>query len=206
MKKDLSKNRKKNAEKAPEKKGISPFAWVMTAFAVVIIGIILINKLTEPEPSVVMQQQAAQQGGTQTGGGGSAAPAFELPAVGGGSKGLADYEGKVVMLNFWATWCGPCKREIPDFIELQNEYRDKGFEIVGVSLDQPGEEGAVVQFVSQYGINYDVLHGDGDIAQAYGGVRSIPTTFLIDREGNVVSSKVGLTPKATWAEEIEKLL
>ena len=202
MKKDLSKNRKKG--RTPEKKGISPFAWVITGFAVVIVGIILINKLNEPEPSVMTQMQ--QQAAEQTGGGGNSAPNFSLPSVDGGSKSLADYSGKVVMLNFWATWCGPCKREIPDFIELQNEYRDDGFEIVGVSLDQAGEEGAVAQFVKQYNINYDVLHGDGQIAQAYGGVRSIPTTFLIDREGNVVSSKVGLQPKSAWAEEIQKLL
>lgn len=201
MKKDLSRNRKKKAAKQPEKKGISPFAWVMTAFAVIIVAVVVINKLNEPDPSVMMQQTAAQSGG-----GGSQAPNFTLPAVEGGSKALADYRGKVVMLNFWATWCGPCKREIPDFIELQNEYRDDGFEILGVSLDQPGEEANVAQFVKQIGINYDIVHGNGEVAQAYGGVRSIPTTFLIDRDGNVVSSKVGLQPKSVWAEEIQKLL
>lgn len=196
--------KKQPVRAAEEKKGFSPFAWVITAFAVVIVAILVINKLTEPEPSVIVQQQQ-QQGAAQQQGSGSA-PGFTLPAVNGGSKSLADYQGKVVMLNFWATWCGPCKREIPDFIEMQESFRDQGFEIVGVSLDQPGEEAKVAQFVRQYGINYDVLHGNGDIAQMYGGVRSIPTTFLLDREGNIVSTKVGLQTKLAWEEEIKKLL
>jgi cytochrome c biogenesis protein CcmG/thiol:disulfide interchange protein DsbE len=202
MKKDLSKNKKKKAPAQPEKRGISPFAWVITAFAVVIVAIVLIGKLNEPEPSVMMQQTASQAGNA----GSNAAPGFTLPSTNGGNKSLADYKGKVVMLNFWATWCGPCKREIPDFIEMQNDFRDEGFEIVGVSLDQPGEEAKVAQFVKQSGINYDVLFGNGQIAQAYGGVRSIPTTFLLDREGNIVSSKVGLQSKAAWEEQIKALL
>ncbi len=193
---------KGKGKRGVEKKSMSPFAWVITAFALVIVAVLVINKLNEPEPSAMMPQ-ASVEGGSA---GSSMAPNFTLPSVDGGSKSLADYRGKVVMLNFWATWCGPCKREIPDFIEMQDAFRDDGFEIVGVSLDQPGEEGTVAQFVRQNGINYDVLHGNGEIAQAYGGVRSIPTTFLLDREGNIVSSKVGLQSKAAWEAEIEKLL
>lgn len=185
-----------------EKKSMSPFTWIITAFAVIIVGILIINKLNEPAPSAMVQHSAAESGSA----GSSTAPNFTLPSVSGGSKSLADYRGKVVMLNFWATWCGPCKREIPDFIEMQADFRDEGFEIVGVSLDQPGEESAVAQFVRQNRINYDVLYGNGEIAQAYGGVRSIPTTFLLDREGNIVSSKVGLQSKAAWEAEIRRLL
>jgi cytochrome c biogenesis protein CcmG/thiol:disulfide interchange protein DsbE len=195
-------NKQGKGKRGVEKKSMSPFAWVITAFALVIVGVLVINKLNEPEPSAMMPQASVESGSA----GGSMAPNFTLPSVEGGSKSLADYRGKVVMLNFWATWCGPCKREIPDFIEMQDAFRDDGFEIVGVSLDQPGEESNVAQFVRQYGINYDVLHGNGEIAQAYGGVRSIPTTFLLDREGNIVSSKVGLQSKAAWEAEIEKLL
>ncbi|MCB2203767.1 TlpA family protein disulfide reductase [bacterium] len=198
----VSKKSSGGSKRKVEKKSLSPFAWVITAFAVVIVGILLINKLNEPEPSTMVQQAAVQNGSA----GGSAAPGFSLPAVSGGSKSLSDYRGKVVMLNFWATWCGPCKREIPDFIEMQEAFRDDGFEIVGVSLDQPGEESKVAQFVSQAGINYDILHGNGEIAQAYGGVRSIPTTFLLDRDGNIVSSKVGLQPKSAWESQIKELL
>ena len=199
MKKDIGKNRPKKKEE-PKKRGVNTFAIVMTAFVLVIVAILAINKMTEPEPTMITQNAA------QGGGGSSAAPDFTLASVGGGSKSLSDYKGKVVMLNFWATWCGPCKREIPDFIEMQEAYRDQGFEILGVSLDDPNARDAVAAFVKSQGINYDIVYGNGEVAQAYGGVRSIPTTFLIDREGNVVSSKVGLTPKAQWESAIEALL
>lgn len=186
------------------KRGISPFAWVITGFAVVIVAILLIDKMNTPAPTPMAQQGATVQQG-QEGGMGSA-PAFDLPDTRGGRKSMESYKGKVVMLNFWATWCGPCKQEIPDFIELQKEYGDQGFEIVGISLDQPGQEAVVKGFVRQKGMNYDVLFDDGSLAQAYGGVRSIPTTFLINREGEIVSSQVGLQPKSAWASAIEALL
>ncbi len=186
------------------KRGISPFAWVITGFAVVIVAILLIDKMNTPAPTPMAQQGAAVQQG-QEGGMGSA-PAFDLPDTRGGRKSMESYKGKVVMLNFWATWCGPCKQEIPDFIELQEEYGDQGFEIVGISLDEAGQEAAVKGFVRQKGMNYDVLFDDGSVAQAYGGVRSIPTTFLINREGEIVSSQVGLQPKSAWASAIEALL
>lgn len=202
MKKDMS-SKKKTAQKAGEKKGISSFAMVMTAFAVVIVAILVINKMNAPEPSVMMQQTAGESGSSNSS---SSAPDFSLASVGGGSKSLSDYKGKVVMLNFWATWCGPCKREIPDFIAMQKAYRDKGFEIVGISLDDPTATAQVAQFVKQQGINYDIVYGNGEVAQAYGGVQSIPTTFLIDREGKVVSSKVGLQTKEAWESAIEALL
>jgi peroxiredoxin len=204
MKKDLSRNKKKKANvntDAGEKKGFNTFAMVMTAFVVVIVAIIAINKMNAPEPSAMPEQFSGESGGSS-----GSAPEFSLAAVGGGSKSLADYKGKVVMLNFWATWCGPCKREIPDFIAMQDAYRDKGFEIVGVSLDDPTAMSQVAQFAEQQGINYDIVYGDGNIAKAYGGVQSIPTTFLINREGEIVSSQVGLQPKEAWETAIEALL
>ncbi len=204
MKNEIRGNGNKAAKPA-EKRSFNTFAMVMTAFALVIVAIIVINKLNTPEPSVFAQEMA-DESTTAGSAGGSAAPDFTLASVGGGSKSLSDYKGKVVMLNFWATWCGPCKREIPDFIEMQKAYRAKGFEIVGVSLDDPTATAEVARFVKQQGINYDIVYGNGEVAQAYGGVQSIPTTFLIDREGNVVSSRVGLTPKAQWESAIEALL
>lgn len=200
------KNVQKKSPSATKKSsgGISPFAWVITGFAVVIVAILVIDRLHEPEPSTIQRPAAGVQQGQQ--GGMGSAPVFELPDIRGKKKSLDAYKGKVVMLNFWATWCGPCKQEIPDFIELQKEYRDQGFEIVGLSLDQPGQEDVVKRFVKEKGINYDVLFDDGSVAQAYGGVRSIPTTFLINRDGEIVSSKVGLQPKSAWAAAIEALL
>jgi peroxiredoxin len=202
MKKDMTANKKKKTvAKADGKKGFNTFAMVMTAFVVVIVTIVVINKMDTPEPGAMPQQVAGETGGSS-----GSAPEFSLAAVGGGSKSLADYKGKVVMLNFWATWCGPCKREIPDFIAMQDTYRDKGFEIIGVSLDDPTAMSQVAQFVEQQGINYDIVYGDSKIAQAYGGVQSIPTTFLINRKGEIVSSQVGLQTKEAWETAIEALL
>lgn len=199
MKKELARNRSKK-KSDEQKKGVNTFAIVITAFVLVIVAIVAINKFNTPDATIPAQPV------TEEGGASGSAPDFTLPAVGGGSKTLSDYKGKVVMLNFWATWCGPCKREIPDFIEMQKAYRDKGFEIVGVSLDDPNARDAVAAFVKSEGINYDIVYGDGGVAQAYGGVRSIPTTFLINRDGEVVTSKVGLMPKEAWVKEIEALL
>ncbi len=183
---------------------VSPFAWVITGFAVIIVGILIINRMHEPDPVAIPAQQQGAEASTT--GGMGAAPEFSLKDIAGETKSLESYKGKVVMLNFWATWCGPCKREIPDFIELQEAYRDKGFEIVGISLDEPGKEEEVRSFVDEQGINYDILFGDSGVATAYGGVRSIPTTFIIDREGNIVDTKMGLQPKDVWRQAIEAAL
>ncbi len=203
MKKETGNGRKAGVNAKDNKRGVSPFTWVITGFAVVIVAILVINRMNSSEP---MPLAGPGNPATQEQGGMGSAPAFELPDARGGMKSLNAYKGDVVMLNFWATWCGPCKQEIPDFIELQEEYRDKGFRIVGLSLDQPGQEALVKQFIKEKGINYDVLFDDGSTAQAYGGVRSIPTTFLINRDGEIVFSKVGLQPKSGWAEAIEELL
>lgn len=199
------KNGKSKATQPAAKKGFNTFAMVITAFVIVIAGILIVDRINEPAPTVITQQSE----GVEAGAGGTSAasaPDFKLTSVDGGSRSLSDYKGKVLMLNFWATWCGPCKKEIPDFIEMQQAYRDQGFEILGVSLDDPKHVAAVADFVRDHGINYDVVYGNGEIAQAYGGVRSIPTTFLIDRSGEIVSSEVGLRPKAAWKSDIEALL
>ena len=155
------------------------------------------------EATVEMKQVPPQQTPVASAEQGQTAPNFALASYEGDSKTLADYEGKVVMLNFWATWCGPCKREIPDFIDLQKTYEGKGLEIVGVALDDPND---VRNFVDNSQINYDILFGSDQIAMAYGNIRSIPTTFLIGRDGKIVSSFVGMRPKEQWVEQIQSLL
>lgn len=133
----------------------------------------------------------------------SAAPPFQLPSVGGGTRSLESFNGKVVILDFWATWCPPCRREIPDFIDLQKTYGGKGLAVVGIALD---EEAKVRTFVQQNGINYDVLIGDRNVASDYGGIKSIPTTFVIDRSGTVVAKFVGLTTRQKFEETLQPLL
>jgi peroxiredoxin len=134
-----------------------------------------------------------------------AAPNFTLADANGAPVKLSDYRGKVVLLNFWATWCGPCKIEIPWFIEFEKTYKDRGFATLGVSMDDDGWK-AVKSFVAQKAMNYPVMIGDDRVAQSYGGIDSLPTTFLIDREGRIASTHLGLVSKREYEAEILKLI
>jgi len=134
-----------------------------------------------------------------------AAPAWTLKDVEGKTVQSSDFKGKVVILDFWATWCPPCKKEIPDFIELQKKYGEKGLVIVGVSLDEQGPS-VVKPFITQLGISYPIVMGDEKIVQDFGGVEGIPTTFIIDREGKIVGRHVAFTPLETFEKEIAPLL
>lgn len=134
------------------------------------------------------------------------APAFSLsPAGGGAPVTLASFKGKVVILDFWATWCPPCREEIPGFVKLYNDYKARGVVVVGVSVDRGGPE-VVKQFMAQNGINYPSLMADAAVQQAYGGIRSIPTTFVIDRNGNLQKKFVGGHEMSTFEEAIKPLL
>ncbi|TSA15456.1 TlpA family protein disulfide reductase [bacterium] len=131
------------------------------------------------------------------------APAFTLSDVNGHQVSLSDFKGKVVILDFWATWCPPCKREIPDFIKLQSEYGSKGVQIVGIALDQPEK---VKAFERDNAMNYPVLMGNDEVSAHYGGVESIPTTFIIDKAGRIVTKYEGFRSKETFESQIKKLL
>src|SRR5213593_1979544 len=134
-----------------------------------------------------------------------AAPEFELKDADGKTVRLSDYKGKVVLLDFWATWCGPCKIEIPWFIQFERQYKDHGFAVIGVSMDEEGWT-VVKPFVSELAINYRILQGNDSTAQLYGGVDALPTTFLIDREGRIGATHVGLSSKKDFENGIEELL
>ncbi len=131
------------------------------------------------------------------------APQFALNDIDGHSVSLSNYRGKVVLLDFWASWCPPCKREIPDFISLQNQYAKQGLQIIGIGLDQPNN---IVSFVRQHAINYPVIVGDEAISRLYGGISGIPTTFIIDKQGNIINKFEGFTNRTVFEEEIKKLL
>jgi cytochrome c biogenesis protein CcmG/thiol:disulfide interchange protein DsbE len=133
------------------------------------------------------------------------APPFTLKDATGKSFNLADYKGKVVLLNFWATWCGPCKLEIPWFIEFEKNYRDKGFAVLGISMDEEGWE-VVKPYLDRAKINYRMAIGNDMMAQHYGGVESLPTSFLIDRDGKIAAVHVGLVSKGDYQTDIEQLV
>lgn len=118
---------------------------------------------------------------------------------------LAQYKGRVVLVNFWATWCGPCRKEMPDFVEVYKQQKANGFEIIGVSLDEEGWE-VVQPFLKQYKINFPVVVGDGKLARTYGGIEFLPTSFLIDRNGFVVDKHIGMLPKEMLEQKIAPLL
>jgi len=133
------------------------------------------------------------------------APEFSLKDIDGRTVKLSDYKGRVVLLNFWATWCGPCKIEIPWFVEFEQQLKHKGFAVLGVAMDEDGWE-VVKPFLAELKVNYRTLMGNDSIAQLYGGVDSLPTSFLIDREGKIASIHVGLVSKGDYEHEIEQLL
>jgi len=133
------------------------------------------------------------------------APGWELTDLAGKTVRSSDFKGKVVILDFWATWCPPCRAEIPGFIELQKKYQAQGLAVVGVSVDQAGVD-SIRSFVQKQGINYPVVLADEKIETAYGGIEGLPTTFIIDRAGRIVKQHLGFTEKAVIEMEIKPLL
>ncbi|MGE3273710.1 MAG: TlpA family protein disulfide reductase [Vicinamibacterales bacterium] len=130
---------------------------------------------------------------------------FTLPDITGTDVALASFKGKVILLNFWATWCGPCKAEIPSFVELQAQYPDD-LVIVGLSVDDPADKAAA--FAREYQMNYPVLLGLGheEIQDAYGPIWGIPASFVISRDGRVCKKHLGISPKAVFEKEITALM
>lgn len=134
------------------------------------------------------------------------APDFTLTDANGHAVKLSDYRGKVVLLNFWATWCGPCGLEIPWFVQFEQQYKSHGFEVIGVSMDEDGWK-AIKPYLAEHKVNYRVLLGNDTVTQLYGGVEALPTTFIIDRNGRFAfSPHVGLAPKNEYLQEIQSLL
>lgn len=131
------------------------------------------------------------------------APDFSLTDLSHRPLRLSDYRGKVVILDFWATWCDPCKEEIPHLVGLQNKYSAQGLQVLGVSMDD--SESPVRQFQQQYKMNYPVAVGNPQMADQYGGILGLPITFVIDRKGRIVSRHIGATNPSVFEQEIRRL-
>lgn len=135
---------------------------------------------------------------------GSLAPDFTLPQLDGQPLRLSSYRGKIVLLDFWATWCVPCREEIPHFIELQNKYGQDGLQIIGVSMDDTPEPART--FYQQFRMNYPVVMGNASIGEEYGGILGLPIAFLLDRNGRIIVKHVGATDPAVIEKEAVTLL
>ena len=148
---------------------------------------------------------------------GKPAPAFTLENLDGKKVSLSSYRGKALLINFWATWCGPCKIETPWLVELRDKYAQQGFEILGVSTEgddvKPSnktawekDKAAVAKFVNQERVPYPMLMDGDSISRPYGGLDDLPTSFFVDRKGTVVAAQVGLTSKSDIEAKIKKAL
>jgi thiol-disulfide isomerase/thioredoxin len=136
---------------------------------------------------------------------GRSAPDFELVSLDGKRVKLSDFRGKAVLLNFWATWCTPCKQEMPWFVDLQKKYGSEGLVVVGVAMDD-SETSKIAEFAGQMGVNYPVLLGTDKVSEDYGNVQYLPTSFYIDRDGKFVGKGVGLLGRKEVEANVQKAL
>lgn len=154
-----------------------------------------------------LNQRGGMAGGTGSLAGadieGKPAPDFELKALDGKMVKLADLRGKAVLLNFWATWCGPCKVEMPWFVELQNKYGAQGLQVVGIAMED--DQGPVEEFTKQIGVNYTILMGKNAVGDAY-SVVGLPTTYYIDRSGKIVARHIGLVSLSEIEKHVQESL
>ena len=136
---------------------------------------------------------------------GKPSPAFELADLSGAKVHPSDFKNRVLLVNFWATWCAPCIVEIPWFIEFQKKYGPQGLQIIGISLDETGAKD-VVPFVKKHNMTYPILLGDDKVAEQFGGILGLPTTFIVDKEGKFYSMHRGLVSREGVEEELVALL
>ena len=176
--------------------------WMLAAVAAVGLAVVAINGAGRGGVDVGWRRPAWRAIRTPR------APNFDftLKDLNGGDVKLSAFKGKVILLDFWATWCGPCKLEIPWFVEFQQKYKDRGFTVVGISSDDTIDK--LKPFAAEYKMNYPVLQGLGrdDVPDAFGPIYGLPTTLLISRDGKICRRHMGLASKAQFDKEILGLL
>ncbi|MBC8104729.1 MAG: TlpA family protein disulfide reductase [Cytophagales bacterium] len=182
--------------------------FILSLMAAILIALFVLGKMA-PESAADTQDRQIRSSLSQI-----EVPPIEGEAADGSTFRLSDHKGKVVLLNFWATWCGPCILEIPDLIALQNQYGPQGFVVVGLAAEQDPDPKSALEtirtFAAQKKLNYPVLVLPEGVRGPFGGVAALPTSFLINREGKVVYAAEGVdpakSPRDVWAPEIEKAL
>ena len=189
--------------------------WIVAAMGALAVALFTVPLLRGPDVSQDAGSPPNESAGNApvTGGAGACPESegvanfnFTLKDKNGTNVRLADYKGKVVLLNFWATWCGPCKVEIPEFVEVYKQYHDRGFEILGVlAQDEPSRE-ELHAFTSGFKMNYPVFRAHEDFENAHGPIWALPTTYLIDRHGSICMKHMGPVSKEMVEREIKGLL
>jgi thiol-disulfide isomerase/thioredoxin len=178
---------------------------------VAITGLLLVGKRASKPPDSASadgnpQTASAPAQGARDPRKGSMAPTFELKTIPDGKTlSLASLRGKAVLLNFWATWCGPCKTEMPWLVDLQKKYGPEGLQVVGVAMDDT-EDKEIADFAHKMGVNYIILKGTEKVGDLYGGVEGLPLTYYLDRSGKVVDETVGLVSESLIEDAIKKAL
>jgi peroxiredoxin len=185
--------------------------WIAAAVAAVGVALFAVPFLRGPEDRVAADITTPDASTAPAAGATCAAKStanynFTLKDANGATVKLADYKGKVVLLNFWATWCGPCKMEIPEFVEAYDKYRDKGFVILGVLSEDDPSQKDLRDFMSEFKMNYPVMHQHPELEEAFGSLWALPTSFLIDRNGQVCSKHMGPFSREALEQEINGLL
>jgi thiol-disulfide isomerase/thioredoxin len=173
----------------------NPLALVVVAFVVALMLYVGYHKARRSGPSSFAPHLTTA----------SLAPDFSLESLDGKTMRLSDLRGKAVLLNFWATWCGPCKIEMPWFVEFQNQYAGQGLQIVGVAMDDASKED-IAKFAKDMNVNYPILIGKEAVGDQYGGVPALPESFVIGRDGKIVDKIIGLRGKAEIEDLIKKAL
>jgi len=172
---------------------------IFSLMVVIVAGLLLMEKFRGKLP-------AGRVGSATAVVKGNSAPDFVLTDLQGHNVKLSDLRGKAVVLNFWATWCPPCKEEIPWFVELQKRYGAEGLQVVGVSMDDDSDQKSVVKFAAENSINYPVLLGKQNVADQYGGISYLPTTFYIDRNGVVMERVFGQPGRSEIEQNVKKAI
>ena len=181
-------------------------AIILIVVILVVAGMIYVGARISRKANVGLEAPAAPEVAV-----GAVAPEFELKTLDGKTAKLSDYKGKAVLLNFWATWCEPCKIEMPWLVDFYKQYAPQGFTVLGVAMDDDADSKEWVQkdirkFAEEKKVNYPVLLGNSKLGDTYGGVPFLPEIFYIDRQGKIVQHVVGLKGKGEIEENIKKAL
>jgi peroxiredoxin len=184
--------------------------WIILAASAIAVALFAAPMLLERRPAENAGDAAAvspaRAGASCPANQGAANLNFTLKDSRGASVRLADYKGKVILLNFWATWCGPCKIEIPEFVELYDQYKDRGFVILGMLTEDTPSAEELRAFTTQYKMNYPILYSQEGLEDAFGPIYGIPTSFFIGRDGTICQKHMGPATREEFERTIKSLL